>query len=152
VSLSLNHRHASHISHALLFLSEKIHIFLEQSIMISDHCRSKIRKPTLDKHEKNRTVKAWRGQFTVKPKEKPGMKAMKKEPKAAHALDADEEGEEYLRISEVAAMLHCSTPTAYRMASNGVLPTFRLCGMLRVPKRKLMRIITERSTDGISAA
>ncbi len=75
------------------------------------------------------------------------MKGTRKEPKSAVALE-----EEYLRMPDVAAIFNCSLTSAYRMATDGTIPTLRISGMLRVPKRKLMRCIAEHSNDGTNAA
>lgn len=60
--------------------------------------------------------------------------------------------EDYLRIQDVAAILNCSITTAYRMATEGAIPTLRMGSMLRVPKTKLMKCIAEHSQNGDTAA
>jgi excisionase family DNA binding protein len=75
------------------------------------------------------------------------MSGMKKEPKPEIALD-----EEYLRMPEVAAIFNCSLTSAYRLATDGIIPSLRVGGMLRVPKGKLMRFIADHSKDGTTAA
>lgn len=86
------------------------------------------------------------GKFTEKRENPRFMRAMKKEPKSEVALE-----EEYLRIPEVAAMFDISTTAAYRMAREGVIPTLRFHGLVRVPRNKLKEFIDAHSKDGTAA-
>jgi predicted DNA-binding transcriptional regulator AlpA len=87
------------------------------------------------------------GKYTEKREKHPLMKAQKKEPKAEVALD-----EEYLRMPEVAAIFNCSLTSAYRMATDGLIPSLRIGHMLRVPKGKLIAFIEAKTKDGTTAA
>jgi excisionase family DNA binding protein len=54
--------------------------------------------------------------------------------------------DDMLRMKEVAAILRCSLPQSYRLASAGVIPVFRLRGMIRVPRAQLMAFIAQNTT------
>ena len=73
------------------------------------------------------------------------MDGKKKGPHSSVSLDKEED---YLRIQDVCDLINCSKTSAYRLANEGLIPTMKIGGMLRIPKKKLMRLIAEKSRNG----
>jgi hypothetical protein len=70
------------------------------------------------------------------------MSAPKKEPASVAVTD------DLLRMRDVAAILRCSVAQAYRLVNAGDIPSFRIRGMVRTPRAKLMALIAKNSTGG----
>ena len=56
--------------------------------------------------------------------------------------------DELLRVKDVAAHLKCSLAQAYRLANDGLIPAFRVRGMVRVPRAPLMALIARNTSGG----
>jgi excisionase family DNA binding protein len=51
-------------------------------------------------------------------------------------------------MKEVAGYLGCSVAQAYRLANNGAIPSLRVRGMIRTPRRPFLEWMARNTTGG----